>query len=62
MIYILTEMLLYFVFFRLLIRIKLESDSVYKLGDKFGCEFAEAVSLLDEAARLDMVVSCNVIL
>ncbi|VVC91753.1 unnamed protein product, partial [Leptidea sinapis] len=41
----------------LLIRIKVEGDSVYKLGDKFGCDFeTEAFGLLDEAAALDVKV------
>lgn len=45
------------IFFSLLIRIKIDSDSIYKLGEKFGCEFeTEAVDLLEEAAALDLKV------
>ncbi|XP_034825013.1 ornithine decarboxylase 2-like [Maniola hyperantus] len=41
----------------LLIRIKVESDSIYKLGDKFGCDFeTEATDLLEEAASLGLKV------
>ncbi|XP_069355071.1 ornithine decarboxylase 2-like [Maniola hyperantus] len=41
----------------LLIRIKVDSDSIYKLGDKFGCDFeTEATDLLDEAASLGLKV------
>ncbi|VVC91761.1 unnamed protein product, partial [Leptidea sinapis] len=41
----------------LLIRIKVEGDSIYKLGDKFGCDFeTEAIPLLDEAAALNIKV------
>ncbi|XP_050672246.1 ornithine decarboxylase-like isoform X14 [Leptidea sinapis] len=42
---------------QLLIRIKVEGDSIYKLGDKFGCDFeTEAIHLLDEAAALNLKV------
>ncbi|XP_026747428.1 ornithine decarboxylase-like isoform X2 [Trichoplusia ni] len=42
---------------KLLIRIKVESDSVYKLGEKFGCLFeTEAVDLLETAASLGLTV------
>ncbi|CAG4974940.1 unnamed protein product [Colias eurytheme] len=42
---------------RLLIRIKVDSNSVYRLGDKFGCDYeTEAIDLLDEAARLGIKV------
>lgn len=44
-------------FFSLLIRPKIESDSIYKLGDKFGCDFeTEAIGLLEEAATLGLKV------
>lgn len=46
------------IFYRLLIRIRVESDCVYKLGEKFGCDFeTEATDLLDEAANLGLHVS-----
>ncbi|XP_026491702.2 ornithine decarboxylase 1-like [Vanessa tameamea] len=42
---------------KLLIRIKVDGESIYKLGDKFGCDFeTEAVNLLEEAAALDLKV------
>ncbi|CAH0628668.1 unnamed protein product [Chrysodeixis includens] len=42
---------------KLLIRIKVESESVYKLGEKFGCLFeTEAVGLLETAAGLGLTV------
>ncbi|CAH2092232.1 unnamed protein product [Euphydryas editha] len=42
---------------RLLIRIKIDGESIYKLGEKFGCEFeTEAIDLLEEAAALDLKV------
>ncbi|XP_038217012.1 ornithine decarboxylase 1-like [Zerene cesonia] len=42
---------------RLLIRIKVDSNSVYRLGDKFGCDYeTEAIDLLDEAASLGIKV------
>ncbi|XP_023949201.2 ornithine decarboxylase 2-like [Bicyclus anynana] len=41
----------------LLIRIKVDSDSIYKLGEKFGCDFeTEATNLLEEAASLGLKV------
>lgn len=40
---------------------KLDSDSVYRLGDKFGCDYVEAVDLLNEAAQLGMSVSQSVL-
>ncbi|CAH0721493.1 unnamed protein product, partial [Brenthis ino] len=41
----------------LLLRIKVESDCLYKLGDKFGCDFeTEAIDLLEEAAALRLKV------
>lgn len=42
---------------RLLIRIKVDGDSIYMLGDKFGCDFeTEAIDLLEEAAALNLKV------
>ncbi|CAH2092229.1 unnamed protein product [Euphydryas editha] len=41
----------------LLIRIKVDGESIYKLGKKFGCDFeTEAIDLLEEAAALDLKV------
>ncbi|CAH0721492.1 unnamed protein product, partial [Brenthis ino] len=41
----------------LLLRIEVESDCLYKLGDKFGCDFeTEAIDLLEEAAALHLKV------
>ncbi|XP_047515299.1 ornithine decarboxylase-like [Pieris napi] len=38
---------------RTLIRIRVDSESVYQLGEKFGCDFeTEAIPLLNEAAEL----------
>ncbi|CAH2092235.1 unnamed protein product [Euphydryas editha] len=42
---------------RLLIRIKIDGESIYKLGEKFGCDFeTEAIDLLEEAAAFDLKV------
>ncbi|KAJ0179521.1 hypothetical protein K1T71_005233 [Dendrolimus kikuchii] len=42
---------------KLLIRIRVDSDCVYKLGEKFGCDYdTEAKPLLDEAAALGLHV------
>ncbi|XP_072941942.1 ornithine decarboxylase 2-like [Epargyreus clarus] len=42
---------------RLLLRIRADGDCLYKLGEKFGCDFdTEAVNLLEEAAALDLRV------
>ncbi|KAJ0179519.1 hypothetical protein K1T71_005231 [Dendrolimus kikuchii] len=42
---------------RLLIRIRVDSDSLIKLRDKFGCNFeSEAINLLEAAADLDLKV------
>ncbi|XP_046978273.1 ornithine decarboxylase 1-like [Vanessa cardui] len=42
---------------KLLIRIKVDGESIYKLGEKFGCDFeTEAVYLLEKAAALDLKV------
>ncbi|XP_050362626.1 ornithine decarboxylase 2-like isoform X2 [Nymphalis io] len=42
---------------KLLIRIKVDGESIYKLGEKFGCDFeTEAVNLLEEAAALGLKV------
>ncbi|CAG4951464.1 unnamed protein product [Parnassius apollo] len=42
---------------RLLIRIRVDGECVYKLGEKFGCNFkTEAVQLLEEAAELQLQV------
>ncbi|XP_068628004.1 ornithine decarboxylase 2-like [Battus philenor] len=42
---------------RLLIRIRVDGDCVYKLGEKFGCEHdTEAVQLLEEAAAHNLQV------
>ncbi|OWR43515.1 Ornithine decarboxylase [Danaus plexippus plexippus] len=42
---------------KLLLRIRVHSDSVYDLGKKFGCDFeTEAIDLLEEAAALNITV------
>ncbi|XP_045512998.1 ornithine decarboxylase 1-like [Pieris brassicae] len=42
---------------RTLIRIRVDSESVYRLGEKFGCDFeTEAIPLLNEAAELKIKV------
>ncbi|KAJ0179518.1 hypothetical protein K1T71_005230 [Dendrolimus kikuchii] len=42
---------------RLLIRIRVDSDSLIKLSDKFGCDFeSEAINLLEAAADLGLKV------
>ncbi|XP_049888169.1 ornithine decarboxylase 2-like isoform X2 [Pectinophora gossypiella] len=41
----------------LLIRIRVDGECIYKLGEKFGCDFeTEAVALLEEAAALGLKV------
>ncbi|CAK1553523.1 unnamed protein product [Leptosia nina] len=42
---------------RLLLRLRVDGDSVYRLGEKFGCDFeTEAIELLEEAASLNIKV------
>ncbi|XP_053599664.1 ornithine decarboxylase 2-like isoform X3 [Plodia interpunctella] len=42
---------------RLLLRIRVDGESMYKLGKKFGCDFeTEAIGLLEEAASLGLSV------
>ncbi|KAJ2950371.1 hypothetical protein O0L34_g8614 [Tuta absoluta] len=41
----------------LLLRIRVDGECIYKLGEKFGCEFdTEGIELLDEAASLGLKV------
>lgn len=50
--------LILFTIFRLLIRIRVDGECTYKLGEKFGCDYdTEAIDLLEEAAALGLSVS-----